>query len=224
MYLTTGGTMYGIIYKSLCTVNSKCYIGQTTRTLSRRRVEHQNQAKNNSRSCKYFHNALMKYGFDKFVWTVEYSAKTKEELNQKEQEFIIVNNSFGENGYNLCFGGNSNAGYKHTRPKKGFKHTLEERKRISKRMLGRKLSEDTKEKIRKANFGKKASKKTKRKMSESNKGKGTKSVICTTTGTIYSSLTEASIDLDLNIAKISLVVNGKRNHTKGYQFEYTKRI
>lgn len=213
--------MYGIIYKALCLANNKCYIGQTTRSLSRRKIEHENQAKNNSRSCKYFHNALMKYGFDKFVWTVEYSAKTKEELNQKEQELITTNNSFGKGGYNLCFGGDSNAGYKHSNPRKGFKHTIEERKRMSKRMLGKKLSEKTKEKLRKANLGKKASDETRSKMSKNNKGKGTKPIVCITTGEVYPSLTEAAIDLGLNIAKISLVVNGKRNHTKGYHFEYT---
>lgn len=39
-------------------------------------------------------------------------------------------------------------------------------------------------------------------------------------GNIYNSITEASILLDLNISKITLVCQGKRNHTGGYKFKY----
>ena len=63
-----------IIYKATNITNGKVYIGQTARSLARRKIEHINQARNNSRSCKYFHAALIKYGFENLIDT--YNFKT----------------------------------------------------------------------------------------------------------------------------------------------------
>ena len=46
-----------------------------------------------------------------------------------------------------------------------------------------------------------------------------KSILCLNNGKVYSSHREAAEALDLNYSKISLVVNGKRSHTKGYKFK-----
>lgn len=51
-------------------------------------------------------------------------------------------------------------------------------------------------------------------------GKCYKKVICINNGIVYDSMTEACNDLDLNIGKVSAVCNGKRRHTKGYQFAF----
>lgn len=55
-----------IIYKATNTVNQKVYIGQTTRNFKKRQQEHLYDATHN-RDNLPFHNAIIKYGFEKFT-------------------------------------------------------------------------------------------------------------------------------------------------------------
>lgn len=216
-----------IIYKVTNIVNGKIYIGQTSRTLSRRKIEHINQAQNNSRNCRYFHSALLKYGFDNFTWEVLCSMDNIESLNLKEVEYIKEYNSFGENGYNLCNGGNSNVGYKHSDETilkmKQRRHSENSKSKLSLAHFGKVLSESTKDKIRQINIGKKASVETKSKMSASLKGKGTKHIICVELNKVFTSLTSAATELKLSISHISGVCNGTRQSTGGYTFRFINK-
>ena len=218
--------MIGIIYKATNTINGKSYIGQTTRSFNRRKTEHLSQAKGNHRSCAYFHSALLKYGADNFAWEILYQSNDMDKLNIKEQSYIQEYNSYGDGGYNLCLGGGSNSGYKHSEEtlikRRGYKHTEEFRKAASERMKGRIVLESTKEKIRQHNIGKKASAETKIKMSKNGKGKGTKPIKCIETNQTFSSITEASILFGTTPCCISRVVNGIRKSTCGYTFKYTE--
>lgn len=47
-----------------------------------------------------------------------------------------------------------------------------------------------------------------------------KAVRCVNTGIIYSSISECAKVLDLSIGNLSLVLRGKRPHTKGLKFEF----
>lgn len=95
-----------IIYKVTNKSNGKIYIGQTTLTLSERRASHERESKNKYRKTVYFHNALLKYGFDSFEWCEIDSAETQEELDEKEIYWISYYNSTNkEKGYNLKSGG-----------------------------------------------------------------------------------------------------------------------
>jgi group I intron endonuclease len=131
--------IFGIIYKVSNTINDKIYIGQTTRTLEKRMQRHRDALLRGEKF--HFYNALRKYGMENFKWEIIYKAKTLEELNSKEQEYILLYDSY-KNGYNMQLGGS-----------KG------------------KQSQLIKDKISKANTGKKRTKEEKIKMSNSQKGK-----------------------------------------------------
>jgi group I intron endonuclease len=129
-----------LIYKVTNTINDKIYIGQTIRTLKLRKQQHLNRVANGSDF--HFHNALRKYGNDKFIWDILDTAETQEELDKKEQYWIKTLRAMDYDvGYNLREGKEN----------------------------GR-LSEESKAKIRQAAIGRKASAATKLKMSLSKIG------------------------------------------------------
>lgn len=95
----------GIIYK-VTFPNQKYYIGQTMRTLEKRKKEHEwTYLKRNTA----FYNAIRKYGWDSLMWETIDEADTREELNQKEIYWIKYYNSCvlskNSNGYNSTYGG-----------------------------------------------------------------------------------------------------------------------
>lgn len=115
---------------------------------------------------------------------------------------------------------------------------------------GKHPSMETKEKIRKAHLGKKASKETKEKMSKARKGikfseehskhkseaqmgnknpmygrtgsncPNSKKIICIETNRIYSSITEASKELNINGGNIGACCRGKLKSCGGYHWKY----
>lgn len=94
-----------IIYKATNTVNGKVYIGQTTKTLKRRKSVHYNNAK--CGSDNYFHKAIMKYGIKYFTWEILCKCDSLDELNQLEMYHIEDNTSLVPFGYNMTGGGHS---------------------------------------------------------------------------------------------------------------------
>ena len=96
-----------IIYKVTNLVNQKVYIGQTINSLEHRKSGHYRDAKCQKKATVYFHNALLKYKPDQFVWEVIDTAETLEELNSKELYWVSYYESNNkEKGYNLKAGGN----------------------------------------------------------------------------------------------------------------------
>ena len=86
------------IYKITNIQNNKVYIGQTIRPIQQRFKRHINDALN----CKlntHFARAIRKYGKDSFIIEEIDTAKTQEELNQKEKFWINYYDSI-KNGYN----------------------------------------------------------------------------------------------------------------------------
>lgn len=95
-----------IIYKVTNIINGKVYIGQTTLSLKERQQSHKRESENPKRKTVYFHNALLKYGFDSFIWEEIDTAITQEELDEKEVYWISYYNSTDKTkGYNLKAGG-----------------------------------------------------------------------------------------------------------------------
>lgn len=95
----------GIIYKATNKVNGKVYIGQTIRTLEKRKQEHFQNSKSNTKRY-YFQSAISKYGFENFEWEVIDEADNKKSLNDKEIYWIDFYRSHTmEFGYNLTLGG-----------------------------------------------------------------------------------------------------------------------
>lgn len=90
-----------IVYKSTNLINNQSYIGITTKTLEYRKTTHQKASKY---SNKKFYNALKKYGFDNFKWSILYECDDIIELENMEIFYIKKYDTFN-NGYNLTTGG-----------------------------------------------------------------------------------------------------------------------
>ena len=61
---------------------------------------------NNYEHCKYFDNAIKKYGWDKFSHEIVASGLTREEAFEKEHEFVVRYDAMNpERGFNLTLGG-----------------------------------------------------------------------------------------------------------------------
>ena len=100
--LNDKGEEVGIIYGWYNTKSEKWYIGQTIRPLERFK-DHIDASINKKDNTK-FHNALRKYGLDKFVYCVLEENVLRANLNLKEIEWIEYYDSF-YNGYNMSAGG-----------------------------------------------------------------------------------------------------------------------
>lgn len=92
-----------IIYKVTNKKSGNVYIGQTVKSLEERKHNHFLSSLSKNSKSK-FHKAIKSYGIDNFNWEVVDTAKTKDELNQKEIQYISEYNSI-EDGYNMIEGG-----------------------------------------------------------------------------------------------------------------------
>lgn len=92
----------GIIYSVRCEVTGEFYVGATTDSIERRKVDHIKRAK--SGENQPFSKAIATHGIEAFNWEQTDSASTTNELARMEKEYIIKLNS-KENGYNADSGG-----------------------------------------------------------------------------------------------------------------------
>ena len=134
-----------IIYSVINKINNKPYIGQTTRTLEKRKHEEVKQPKQ-----RLLYNAIKKYGIDSFIWEEIDQSDTLEELNELEVFYIQFYDSLTPNGYNLTTGGDNRLHSEETKIKMYITNIRvisdEGKKRISEFNTGRKQSEETKKK------------------------------------------------------------------------------
>ena len=94
------------IYKATNIINTKVYIGFTSKDLRYRKSQHKKATTNS-----HFHNAIKKYGFDVFAWEILYQSKEKDYcLLVMEPHFITEYDSFNI-GYNMTLGGDNNPMY-----------------------------------------------------------------------------------------------------------------
>lgn len=139
-----------IIYKVTNLVDGKSYIGQTVRSLAKRRIGHIQKVNCGSKS--YFHNAIRSYGVDAFEWEIICLCLSKTEADTKECEFIKVLDTKVPYGYNLTDGGEGHLGFyptEETRAKMGEAH------KGNKYALGLKHSDATKARLSKLLTGNK---------------------------------------------------------------------
>jgi group I intron endonuclease len=115
------------IYKATNLINGKVYIGFDS-NWPKRKLEHIRQMKYLNHA---FHNAIKKYGLEKFRWDILYQSwDRKHTLSTMEPHFIEEYCSFGKNGYNMTLGGEGTNGYKrpdlseYNRSQKGIKKNL----------------------------------------------------------------------------------------------------
>jgi hypothetical protein len=121
--------------------NNKAYIGITSRTLKKRKIEHYSKSK---RFKFYFYNALNKYK-GKEKWETIYTTSKYENLLEKEKHFINKFRTFDKKfGYNLTLGGEGTL---------GRITSAKTRKLLSKIGKGRIVSKETREKLSKIKKG-----------------------------------------------------------------------
>lgn len=104
------------IYKVTNKINGKLYIGQTSRTLQKRKSAHIRNSFNHNAldyDCA-FHKAIRKYGPDNFKWEVVHTCNTVSESNEVERKLIAEYNTCHGVGYNSNEGGGSGTGFRHS--------------------------------------------------------------------------------------------------------------
>jgi group I intron endonuclease len=165
--------IYGIIYRITNLITGKIYIGQTKHTLEKRWKGHIKDA-NGSNSNQYIHNSIRKYGPDNFSIVQIDVAYDPNELNLKEELYIMQENSLSPNGYNLKSGGYLNTWCQESRDKLSKKrlemhltHSDELKQHWSDVKKGIPKSEEHRRKISAGNKNKPKSEEHKRKLSES---------------------------------------------------------
>jgi group I intron endonuclease len=95
---------FGYIYKIVNTINTKVYIGQTTRSIAARFKEHLRNCNTASKKSMHLYTAMNAYGKDNFSIELLEEAASQDELNEKEIYWINYYDSLN-NGYNMKQGG-----------------------------------------------------------------------------------------------------------------------
>jgi group I intron endonuclease len=231
---------YGIIYKITNKINGMSYIGQTVRTLEKRWAYHQKKKS----GCPLLCAAIQKYGKENFEIKIVCRANSQTELDHREILCIRLFKSKTPNGYNILIGGNGKDYLARQKmKKKGFKHSLESRLKMSESRKGRKpwnkgisTKPETIQLLKKIQsgknngmFGRHHTEESKRKIAATKKGRknpqaaelGRKRsipIICLDTGDIYPSTKEAARVLGIDSRYLNMAVNGKRKTCKGLRF------
>lgn len=131
-----------LVYKVENIANKKIYIGQTIRDINIRKREHIYNAINGNSDYSPFHRAILKYGHEKFIWTVLCKCDSKEEMDDMEFNYIIQYKSHvSTGGYNATYGGDGTPGV--------IRSDLY-KKKLSASKLGKKLNISDKERKRRS--------------------------------------------------------------------------
>ena len=93
------------IYKITNLINQKCYIGETTQTITKRWQQHLYQSQNQGHGYNYhLHCAIRKYGESNFI--IEEIEYCNDEVRfAREHYYIMYYNSLEPNGYNILAAG-----------------------------------------------------------------------------------------------------------------------
>lgn len=131
--------VYGRIYRIKNILNDKSYVGQTTRSLSKRFNEHKTVAYKEGYSCSpKLENAIKKYGKQNYTIELLEEANDQKELDNREEFWINSLKTVG-GGYNI-----------ESKCRGRGRVSDETKKKISLGNKGKVVSEETKKKLREA--------------------------------------------------------------------------
>ena len=120
--------MYGVIYLIKDKTNDKIYVGQTTRSVEERFLEH-------SKADSYLGRAIRKHGKENFSIEILVECQTQKELDEQERIFIEKFNCKHPNGYNFTEGGRRSQNGKNNAEKQ-----LDPRKEFLFKLIGAKIA------------------------------------------------------------------------------------
>lgn len=175
--------MYGTIYKITCIETNKIYIGQTTKSIDKRLLEHFKVAERNRTYKSYLYNAMNTYDKAKFIIESIDFANDKEELNAKEIYWIKKLDTRNPSiGYNIQEGGTGGKirsdDYILTQKQldsleygRHLPASEKLKRRLSEIRTNVIVSDNTKEKLRNARKNQVFSEETRKKLSLAHKGK-----------------------------------------------------
>jgi group I intron endonuclease len=140
------------IYKIVNRVNGKYYVG-SSKDIKFRWAEHVSDLRGNKHDNDYLQKSWNKYGEDAFEFLiVEHTGI--EQLLIVEQKYLDISKTEGDKSYNLKFEAMGGGLTEYSRAKivaankrrVRTKHSLETRMKISKSMMGKTMSTETKQK------------------------------------------------------------------------------
>jgi group I intron endonuclease len=150
------------IYKATNNINGKVYIGFDSNWPNRKTAHKRNSEKNLKGNTK-FYNAIRKYGWNNFSWTVVYQSIDGTHCLDVMEPYFITENDSMNLGYNMTPGGDGK--------RKGSIESDETKRKKSISHMGKKQSREHTENSVKGRIGYKHSTETKKKISLSRLGK-----------------------------------------------------
>lgn len=237
-----------ILYMARNKITDDFYIGVTSFSLEKRRIEHLRLSRRGKRNK--FYNAIRKYHEDNFIWTKIGGVESYKECLELEMHLIKKMSP----KYNTSKGGDGNLGYTHSEetrkkisaavqgPKPwlvGRKLSAAHKKRLSERSawkgtkgpsFGMKHSEETRKKLSIAgigripvNKGKKMSDEFRRNTSLGHMGQipwNRKKVICIEDGKIFNRLKDAAEFYNIPVTTLAEICQGRRKNKDLLIYKY----
>lgn len=158
-----------VIYRLVCTVNDKGYIGFAEESIEARWKTHCARARSLNPS-QAIDKAIRKYGEENFIREVITECEEAEYTkNVLENKYILEYGTFAPDGYNLTLGGDGHLGFKH---KQSTKDKISEANKGNQNWLGKIHTEESKQKMRESRIGLTASAETRKLMSVNRTGSG----------------------------------------------------
>lgn len=103
------------VYKHTCKINGKIYIGITKNSVKQRWGKDGHGYKPSKGEYTCFYRAIQKYGWDNFEHEILFEGLTYEQALEKEKDLIKFYNCKAPFGYNLTEGGDGTLGIKVTK-------------------------------------------------------------------------------------------------------------
>lgn len=205
------------------------YYGKTIKSIESRKRQHEQAALNGSNTI--FHCALRKYGFNSFKWVVLNNHLEKQDMAKKEINWIRLSEECGHRLYNMTRGGDGGARKNQNMPSP----SSETREKISDGLqryyathpgtmtgmvgsmcpfYGKSHSEETREKISEKH------KRLDKSHLKGAKNPSSRPIICITTGEVFKTASEASLQYQTDLSSIIKCCRGKKNSAGGKTYSY----